>query len=170
MLINSYRLEVKWMGPVYFPQCPVTEQGDNVPYKHEIKLYFQGDRALEQDAQRHGGVSFSGHSLNLTRHFPVQSTAGNLLQRGVELDDPQRISSNPFCDCVCDSIENCLCILLKIKLQMNTCKLTSFLGQTELSTIYRHTLCNSCYRRNSKMITLNHKLRKQTKIQPHSIN
>lgn len=50
MLINSYRLEVKWMGPVYFPQRPVTEQGDNVPYKHEIKLYFQGDRALEQDA------------------------------------------------------------------------------------------------------------------------
>lgn len=49
-----------------------------VPYKHEIKLHFGSDRALEQNAYRDGGVSFSEHTSNLPRHFPGQPTAGNL--------------------------------------------------------------------------------------------
>ena len=47
--------------------------------EHEKKLhYFDGDRALEQAAQRGCGVT-SGDIQNLPGHFPVQPTPGNLL-------------------------------------------------------------------------------------------
>ena len=42
-------------------------------------LYVEGDRALEQAAQRVCGVSFPGDTQNPPGYFPVQPTAGNLL-------------------------------------------------------------------------------------------
>lgn len=43
-----------------------------VPHERKEKLlYFDGDRALEQTAQRDCGVSFSGEIQNLPGCFPV---------------------------------------------------------------------------------------------------
>ena len=50
-----------------------------IPYEHERKnLYYEGDRALEQAAQRGCAVCFSGDSQDLPGCFPAQSTVGNL--------------------------------------------------------------------------------------------
>jgi len=50
----------------------------------------KGDKALEQAAQRAGGVSFSGDIPALSGHLPVRHAIGNLLEQGVGLRDLQR--------------------------------------------------------------------------------
>ena len=44
-----------------------------VPYKHEGALYFEGDTALGRAAHRSGGVSF-GDIQDPSGRFPVQPT------------------------------------------------------------------------------------------------
>lgn len=43
------------------------------------KLYFEGDKGLEQASQRSCGVSFSGQIQIISGNFPMQSTWGMLL-------------------------------------------------------------------------------------------
>ena len=57
-----------------------------VPAEHkEELLYFEGDRALKQAAQRGQGVSFSGDIQNPPGHSPVQPALGDTVLAG-ELD------------------------------------------------------------------------------------
>lgn len=74
------------MGPGFFEQCQCQDKRQwaqsrtqEVPYKHEKLLYFEGDTALKQSAQRVCGVSFSEDIQDLAGHFLVQPTVGKLL-------------------------------------------------------------------------------------------
>jgi len=67
-------------------------------------LSWEGDRALEQAAQIDCEVSFSGDIQSPPECFPVQSTIGNLIQQGVELDDLQESLSAPMILWFCETL------------------------------------------------------------------
>ena len=73
-----------------------------VPLEHEENLCFEGDKALEQPAQKGCGVSFSGNIRNSSGHFPLQPAEGTCFSRSLD----QVVSRGPFqplqfCDAVC---------------------------------------------------------------------
>lgn len=67
---------MQWLVNQDKGQCTQTGTQE-VPSEHEEKLFhFEGGRAPEQAAQRHGGVFFSGDTHNLPRGNPVQPAVG----------------------------------------------------------------------------------------------
>ena len=78
------------MGPGFFSAVPSNRTRGNrhrlecknlhVPCEHkEEHLFFEGDRTLEQAAQKMCGVSFPRDIQNSPGHLPVQTNLGKLL-------------------------------------------------------------------------------------------
>ena len=103
MLINILRCVLRGWGQILFSGAQQQDKGqqaqteaEDVPSEHEEELYFEGDRALEQAAQRGCGVSFSVIIQDPPGQGPVQPAVGDpALAGGVELDDPQRSLPTP---------------------------------------------------------------------------
>jgi len=78
-------------------------EAEEVPAEHEEELlYFKGDRALEQAAQRGCGFSFSGDIKDLSGQGPVQPAVGDpALAGGADWVIPRGpFQPLPFCDSV----------------------------------------------------------------------
>ncbi|GAB0207908.1 mitochondrial enolase superfamily member 1 [Grus japonensis] len=103
-LINAYKY-LKGMGQedearLFSVESQQQDKGHNLEHKkfhlEEKLLHFEGDRALEQVAQRGCGVSFSGDIQNPPGCNPVQPALGEpALAEGVGLDDLQRCLPTP---------------------------------------------------------------------------
>lgn len=98
----QFRADVKRIGADSFQWYPATGQGTTVTnwnighstWVWEKKLvYFEGDRALKQVAQRGRVVSCSRDTQNPPRHNPVQPAVGKPIGAG-RLD--QMIFGGPF--------------------------------------------------------------------------
>jgi len=77
-------------------------EAQEVPAEHKEELHFEGDRALEQVAQRGCRVSFSGDTQDLPGQGPVQPAVGDpALAVGLDQVIPRGpFQPLPFCDSV----------------------------------------------------------------------
>lgn len=108
MLINTYRVRVKWMRLGSFQWFPVTSPRGNrhkrmqqVPYRHEEELvYCKGDKALRQASHRSGGVIFSENTKNLPGHFPAVSCKEPAFSGAFGLISRGPLQPLQFCDSV----------------------------------------------------------------------
>jgi len=110
MLTNICRVGVRRMGSDSFQWCHRQDKGqwaqteaEQVPPEHEEELLpFEGDRALEQVAQRDCGVSFSGDIQDPPGQGPVQPALGDpALAGGLDwMTHRGPFQPLPFCDSV----------------------------------------------------------------------